>query len=63
MKAGWFSLAREPVYGLHFTTPHMSAPYMGEADLINATYALVLQGPKRTLQMTGSTDSGRWSRN
>jgi hypothetical protein len=58
----WFSLAWEPGYGLHFTTPHMGAPYMGEDDLINATYALVLQGPKRTLQMTGSTATNMWNR-
>jgi hypothetical protein len=49
----WFSLAWEPGYGLRFTTPHMGAPYMGEDDLINATYALVLQGPKRNLHLTG----------
>ncbi len=51
--AWWFSLAWEPGYGLRFTTPHMGAPYMGEDDLINATYALVLQGPKRSLHLTG----------
>lgn len=49
----WFSLAWEPGYGLHFTTPHMGAPYMGEDDLINATYALVLQGPQKSLHLTG----------
>ncbi len=49
----WFSLAWEKGYGLRFTTPHMGAPYMGEDDLINATYALVLQGPRQTLHMTG----------
>jgi hypothetical protein len=53
----WFSLAWEPGYGLHFTTPHMGAPYMGEDDLINATYALVLQGPRRTLHLTGLSSS------
>jgi hypothetical protein len=31
----------------------MGAPYMGEEDLINAAYALVLQGPARTLHLTG----------
>ena len=52
--AWWFSLAWEPGYGLRFTTPHMGAPYMGEDDLINATYALVLQGPKKSLHITGA---------
>ena len=51
--AWWFSLAWEPGYGLRFTTPHMGAPYMGEDDLINATYALVLQSSKRNLHITG----------
>jgi len=55
----WFSLAWEPGYGLHFTQPHMGAPYMGEEDLINATYALVLQAPKRNLHLTGAHFSGR----
>lgn len=55
----WFSLAWEPGYGLHFTQPHMGAPYMGEDDLINATYALVLQAPKRNLHLTGAHFSGR----
>lgn len=50
----WFSLAWEPGYGLRFTTPHMGAPYMGEEDLINAAYALVLQAPKRSLHLTGA---------
>lgn len=49
----WFSLAWEPGYGLRFTTPHMGAPYMGEDDLINACYALVLQAGKRNLHLTG----------
>ena len=52
--AWWFSLAWEPGYGLRFTTPHMGAPYMGEDDLINAAYALVLQGPRKSLQITGA---------
>jgi len=52
--AWWFSLAWEPGYGLRFTTPHMGAPYMGEDDLINAAYALVLQGPRKSLHLTGS---------
>lgn len=57
--AWWFSLAWEPGYGLRFTTPHMGAPYMGEDDLINATYALVLQGPRKSLQITGRTTAQR----
>jgi hypothetical protein len=55
----WFSTAWEPGYGLRFTTPHMGAPYMGEDDLINATYALVLQGPRRSLHLTGLNESTR----
>ncbi|MBK1835400.1 DUF6288 domain-containing protein [Roseibacillus ishigakijimensis] len=51
--AWWFSLAWEPGYGLRFTTPHMGAPYMGEDDLMNCCYALVLQAPKRNLFLTG----------
>ena len=57
--AWWFSLAWEPGHGLHFTTPHMGAPYMGEQDLINAAYALVLQSPKRNLAITGRTGDSR----
>ncbi len=53
----WFSLAWEPGYGLHFTTPHMGAPYMGEDDLMNCIYALVLQTPKRNLYLTGKGKS------
>lgn len=53
----WFSLAWEPGYGLRFTTPHMGAPYMGEDDLINATYALVLQSTRKNLHLTGLNDS------
>ena len=49
----WFSLAWEPGYGLHFTTPHMGAPYMGEDDLLNCIYPLVLQSSKRNLYLTG----------
>lgn len=55
----WFSTAWEPGYGLRFTTPHMGAPYMGEDDLINATYALVLQGPRRSLHLTGLNSNSR----
>ena len=58
--AWWFSLAWEPGYGLRFTTPHMGAPYMGEDDLINAAYALVLQGPARSLHLTGGQARGVW---
>lgn len=54
-----FSLAWEPGYGLRFTQPHMGAPYMGEDDLMNAVYALVLQGPRRSLHLTGKTVSNR----
>ena len=53
--AWWFSLAWQPGYGLKFTTPHMGAPYMGEDDLLNPLYALVLQAPKRNLHLTGKS--------
>lgn len=55
-----FSLAWEPGYGLHFTTPHMGAPYMGEDDLLNAVYPLVLQANKKTLTLTGAKDRNWW---
>ncbi|MCU0795485.1 MAG: DUF6288 domain-containing protein [Akkermansiaceae bacterium] len=55
--AWWFALAWEPGYGLHFTQPHMGAPYMGEDDLFNVAYALVLQGPKKSLHLTGKDRS------
>ncbi len=55
-----FSLAWEPGYGLHFTTPHMGAPYMGEDDLLNAVYPLVLQAHKKTLTLTGAKDRNWW---
>lgn len=51
----WFSLAWEPGCGLRYTTPHMGSPYMGEEDLINAAYALVLQAPRRNLHLSGKT--------
>jgi len=54
-----FSLAWEPGYGLRFTQPHMGAPYMGEDDLMNAVYALVLQGPRRGLHLTGKAAESR----
>ena len=55
------SLGWEPGHGLRFTTPHMGAPYMGEEDLINPCYALVLQAHKRNLHLTGSTQKGFWT--
>jgi hypothetical protein len=55
-----FSLSWEPGYGLHFTTPHMGAPYMGEDDLLNAVYPLVLQARKKTLTLTGAKDRNWW---
>ncbi|MFU8892194.1 MAG: hypothetical protein ACNA8L_01060 [Luteolibacter sp.] len=57
--AWWFSLAWQPGYGLRFTTPHMGAPYMGEDDLMNVIYALVLQAPKRSLHLTGKIPEAR----
>lgn len=55
-----FSLAWQPSYGLHFTTPHMGAPYMGEEDLINVVYPLVLQAGKKSLTLTGAKDRHWW---
>jgi hypothetical protein len=55
-----FSLAWQPGYGLHFTTPHMGAPYMGEEDLLNAVYPLVLQATKKSLTLTGAKDRLWW---
>ncbi len=54
--AWWFSLAWEPSHGLRYTTPHKGAPYLGGELLINATYALVLQGPLRSLHLTGKAE-------
>lgn len=55
----WFALAWEPKHGLHVTTPHMGAPSMGEENLINASCALVLQAPRKTLPLTGGTETGQ----
>ena len=56
-----FSLAWQPGYGLHFTTPHMGAPYMGEEDLINVVYPLILQASKKSLTLTGAKDRNWWN--
>jgi len=56
--AWWFSLAWEPGYGLRYTTPHYGSTYMGEEDLINAAYALVIQSRRRTLHLTGLPQAG-----
>lgn len=56
-----FSLGWEPGHGLRYTHPHMGSLHMGEEDLMNACYALVLQAPKRTLQLTGCSDKGFWA--
>lgn len=55
-----FSLAWQPGYGMHFTTPHMGAPYMGEEDLINTVYPLVLQANQKSLTLTGAMDRNWW---
>ena len=44
--------------GFRDTVDALAAPYMGEDDLINATYALVLQGPKQSLHLTGRGSTG-----
>ncbi len=48
-----FSLAWEPGHGLRYTSPHWGSRAMGQEDLINAAYALMLQAPQRTLHLTG----------
>jgi len=56
-----FALGWEPGHGLRYTHPHMGSLHMGEEDLMNACYALVLQAPKRTLHLTGTTERGFWA--
>lgn len=51
-----FSLAWQPGHGLRFSTPSMGAPYMGEEDLINPAYAVVLSARHRGLWITGARD-------
>lgn len=49
----WFALAWEPGNGLHFTIPHMGAPYMESIELINNGYAIVTNIHKSQLQILG----------
>ena len=49
----WFALAWESGHGLHFTIPHMGAPYMEGRDLINNGYAIVTNIQKSNLQILG----------
>ena len=49
----WFALAWEPGNGLHFTTPHMGAPYMESIELINNGYAIVTNIHKSQLHILG----------
>ncbi|HMP70871.1 MAG TPA: discoidin domain-containing protein [Pirellulaceae bacterium] len=55
----WFGVAWEPGYGLHYTPPHMGAPYMEGPVLFNNAYAIVTNLHKQTLHITGSTKT-RW---
>lgn len=52
----WFAMALEPGVGLHYTTPHMGAPYMEGPELINNGYALVTNLHRRSLHISGSND-------
>jgi hypothetical protein len=49
----WFALAWQKGNGLHFTIPHMGAPYMESAELINNGYAIVTNIHKSHLQILG----------
>ena len=51
----WFALAWEKGQGLHFTIPHMGAPYMESRELINNGYAIVTNIHKSNLQILGGT--------
>lgn len=50
----WFGVAWEPGYGLHYTPPHMGAPYMEGPVLFNNAYAIVTNIHKKSLHITGS---------
>ena len=52
----WFALAWDQGRGLHFTVPHMGAPYMEGPQLINNGYSVVTNIHKKTLHITGSTE-------
>ena len=66
-----FMNAWEPGYGLHYSTPHMGSPYMGEVEIINPAYALLFgmrepglamfgASPKKWLVSAERTDDGAW---
>lgn len=66
-----FMNAWEPGYGLRYSTPHMGSPYMGEDEIVNPAYALVLGlrepglamldgEPKKWLVSAESSDDGAW---
>ena len=66
-----FMNAWEPGYGLHYSTPHMGSPYMGEDEIINPAYALVLglrapglallgAEPKKWMVAIDRDDDGAW---
>lgn len=66
-----FMNAWEPGYGLHYSTPHMGSPYMGEDEILNPAYALVLglrepglamlgAEPKKWMVSAGKSDDGAW---
>ncbi len=54
----WFALSWEPGYGLRYTTPHEGSP-LGQDELFNNVYALVLRADRATLQITGAKEV-RW---
>jgi len=49
-----FMNAWEPGYGLRYSTPHMGSPYMGEDEILNPAYALVLGLRTPGLAMLGA---------
>jgi hypothetical protein len=53
----WFGVAWEPGFGLHYTPPHMGAPYMEGPVLFNNAYAIVTNIHKQSLHITGGTQT------
>lgn len=51
--------AWEPGYGLRYSTAHMGAPYMGEDEIMNPAYGLLLAVRNRGLVMAGG-EPERW---
>ncbi len=56
-----FLNAWKPGYGLRYSTAHMGAPYMGEDEIMNPAYGVVLSVLNRGLVITGG-EPERWLR-